>query len=125
MTQNARLALFVPSTDTADPGEIIECRSVSGTGRVIQTIFNAQAGSTGSVGEAPVDGLFYARSNAAWAVSVNEAPNDGKLWARKSASWQVVAPFPEAPTDGQQYARSNAAWTVVTSLPPVIDGGTF
>jgi hypothetical protein len=125
MTQNARLALYVPSTDDSDPGEIVEIRSTPGAARVIQTRFAAQAGSSGGIADAPADGKFYARQNADWSVSVGEAPNDGNLWARKSNSWQVVAPFPEAPTDGQQYARMNGGWTVVTSLPAVIDGGTF
>jgi len=125
MTQNARVALFIPTTDDSDPGEIIEARGTPSAQKVIPTRFFAQAGSSGSVGEAPVDGKFYARQNADWSISVGEAPNDGQLWARKNISWQVVAPFPEAPTDGKQYARSNASWTPVTSLPAVIDGGEY
>ena len=125
MTQNARVALFVPSTDTSDPGEIIECRGTSGVGRVIPTIFNAQAGSSGSVGEAPVDGKAYARQSAAWAVSVIEAPSDGQFYARKDAGWLMIPPFPEAPSDGKQYARQNANWSVVTPFPTIIDGGVF
>jgi hypothetical protein len=125
MTQNLRLANWLPTTDTADPGEIVEVRGVSGAGKIIPTRFFAQAGSSGSVGEAPTDGKFYARSNADWSISVNEAPNDGQAWGRKNNSWQVIPPFPEAPSDGQQYARQDGAWSVVTGMPAVIDGGTF
>jgi len=148
MTQNARLALFVPTTADADPGEIIEIRGTAAVGSPLPTRFFAQAGSTGSVGEAPVDGKFYARQNADWEYTTGEAPNDGLMWGRKSLSWQqipafpeaptdskqyarqnaawsVVVPFPEAPIDGLQYARSNAGWVVVTSMPAIIDGGTF
>jgi len=125
MTQNARVALFIPTTDDSDPGEIVEARGAPSAQKVIPTRFSAQSGSGGSVGEAPVDGKFYARSNADWTRTVNAAPNDGLMYGQKSNAWQVVAPFPEAPTDGKQYARSNAAWTEVTSLPAVIDGGTF
>jgi hypothetical protein len=125
MTQNARLAHWLPTSDDADPGEIVEVRGASGPGRVIPTRFFAQAGATGGIGEAPIDDLFYARRNADWSISIGEAPNDGLLWARKNESWQVVAPFPEAPVDGQQYARQNADWSVVVGLPAVIDGGTF
>ena len=148
MSQNARVALFIPTTADADPGEIIEIRGTAAVGRPLPTRFFAQAGSAGGIGEAPVDGKFYTRQNADWAIGVNEAPNDGLPYGRKSASWQqipafpeaptdskqyarqnaawsVVTPFPEAPTDGKQYARSMSAWTEVTSLPAVIDGGTF
>jgi len=148
MSQNARVALFIPTTADADPGEIIEIRGTAAVGRPLPTRFFPQAGSAGGIGEAPVDGLLWARQNADWSVTVGEAPNDGLLWARKSKSWQqvapfpeaptdskqharqnanwsVVTPFPEAPTDGKQYARSMSAWTEVTSLPAVIDGGTF
>ena len=125
MTQNARLALFVPTTDTADPGEIIEVRGISGPGKVIPTIFNTQLGASEGIPDAPADNRFYARRNAAWEIGVGEAPNDGTMYGRKGAGWIVIPPFPEAPTDGQQYARMNASWTVVSSMPAVIDGGQF
>ena len=148
MSQNARVALFIPTTADADPGEIIEIRGTAAVGRPLPTRFFPQAGSAGGIGEAPVDGKLWARQNADWSVTVGEAPSDGLMWGRKSNSWQqipafpeaptdskqyarqnaawsVVTPFPEAPTDGKQYARSMSAWTEVTSLPAVIDGGTF
>lgn len=123
MTQNARVSLFIPTTDDSDPGEIIEARGAPSAQKIIPTRFFAQAGSTGSVGEAPVDSKYYARQNADWVVTVNEAPNDGVLWARKNLSWQVVAPFPEAPTDNKQYARQNASWVEI--VVPILDGGEF
>ena len=146
MSQNARLALYIPTGSDADPGEIIEIRGTAPIGKPLPTRFFAQAGSAGGIGEAPVDGKAYARQSADWGITVLEAPNDGNLWARKSLSWQQVAPFPEAPTDSKQYARYNASWTVVTPFPeapvdskqyarqnagwveidvPILDGGTF
>ena len=125
MSQNARLALWVPTEDDAAIGEVIEIRGGSDVSKVIPTDFRPQAGASGGIGEAPADDNFYARRNVGWEMTVGEAPSNGQLWARKNNSWQVVAPFPEAPTDGKQYARSNAAWVEVTSMPPVIDGGTF
>ena len=125
MSQNARVALFIPTTADADPGEIIEIRGTAAVGRPLPTRFFPQAGSAGGIGEAPVDGKLWARQNADWSVTVGEAPSDGLMWGRKSNSWQQIPAFPEAPQDGQQYARSMAAWTPVTSLPNVIDGGTF
>ena len=123
MTQNARLALYIPTGPDADPGEIIEIRGNAPVGSPIPTRFFAQAGATGGIGEAPADNKAYARRNVDWEVSVLEAPNDGNLWARKSNSWQQVAPFPEAPTDGAQYARQNAGWVEI--VVPILDGGEF
>jgi hypothetical protein len=123
MTQNARLALFVPTTDDADPGEIVEIRGPSGGGKVIPTIFNTQLGASSGIPDAPADNKFYARQNAAWAITVGEAPSNGNLYGRKGAGWMVIPPFPEAPSDGNQYARQNGSWTVVIGLPAVIDAG--
>jgi hypothetical protein len=125
MTQNARVALYIPTGADADPGEIIEVRGNAPIGKPLPTRFWAQAGSTGSVGEAPVDGKLYARQNADWAITVTAAPNDGVMYAQKSNAWQPVPLFPEAPADGQQYARQDGGWSVVTGMPDVIDGGVM
>jgi len=125
MTQNARLALYVPTGADADPGEIIEIRGTAALGQPIPTRFSPQAGAVGGIGEAPLDGEFYARRNADWEVTIGASPEDGQMYARQGDGWAVSPPFPEAPADGKQYARSNANWVVVTSMPAVIDGGTF
>ena len=125
MTQNARVALWVPTTADANPGEIIEIRSTAAIGQVIKTEFQPQEGAEGGISDAPADDLFYARRNSDWEISVGEAPSDGQYWARKDESWQLSPPFPEAPLTGLQYARSMASWIEISGMPPVIDGGTF
>jgi hypothetical protein len=124
MTQNRRLAAWLPTSNDADPGEIVEVRGTSGAGKVIPTAFRLPPGAGAGINEAPIDDLYYARVNGDWLVTVEEAPQDGQIWARKSAAWQPVAPFPEAPADGKQYARSDGDWVEIV-LPPIIDGGTY
>jgi len=63
------------------------------------------------------------------------APTSGQIYTGHGISfrWADYAWLPistgggvgEAPMDGQQYARSNASWVIVTSMPAIIDGGTF
>jgi hypothetical protein len=124
VTQNARLAHWLPGTDDADPGEIVEVRGNSGAGRTIPTAFRLPPGAGAGINEAPLDDLYYARVNGDWMITVEEAPNDGTMWVRKSASWMSIVPFPEAPEDGKQYARKDAAWSEITP-PTILDGGTF
>jgi len=68
--------------------------------------------------EAPIDGLEYARKNAAWSevTGFPEAPDDGNQYGRQSDSWTVITPsIPEAPSDNRTYGRRNQGWTEVTS----------
>jgi hypothetical protein len=41
MSQNARLAQWIPTTDDADPGEVVNVTGISGTGRIIPTVFGS------------------------------------------------------------------------------------
>ena len=69
--------------------------------------------------EAPVDGLEYARKNAAWSevTGFPEAPTDGQQYGRQSSTWTVIDTaadgVPEAPENGTIYGRKNAAWVEV------------
>jgi hypothetical protein len=105
MTQNLRLATFIPTTDDADAGEGVIATGPSSTGKVIPTVFAAASGGGGGGGipEAPIDSTTYARKSANWTPAVGEAPNDGLTYARHNDAWVPIA----------------------TSLPGVIDGGTF
>lgn len=123
MTQNRRLAAWLPTSNDADIGEIVEVRGSSGAGRVIPTAFRLPPGAGAGIDEAPLDDIYYARQNGDWQPAVEEAPDDGLLWARKSLAWQQVTPFPEAPADGKQYARMNATWVEVAAQD--MDGGVF
>jgi hypothetical protein len=50
-------------------------------------------GPQGIIADAPSDGQYYSRNDAAWVVSpggLTDAPNDSTLYARKSAVWTHV-----------------------------------
>lgn len=46
--------------------------------------------------------------------SFPEAPIDGLEYARKNAAWSEVTGFPEAPSNNRIYGRRNKGWTEVT-----------
>ena len=50
MTQNARVAHWIPTTDDADPTEAVAATGVSGAGKVIPTIFSSAVGPPGPIG---------------------------------------------------------------------------
>ena len=51
MTQNARVAHWLPTSDDADSSEAVTAAGVSGPGRVIPTVFSAAVGPPGPQGE--------------------------------------------------------------------------
>src|SRR5262249_31056571 len=82
-------------------------------------------GGGGGIPDAPSDGSYYSRRNAAWAVApigISDAPSDGNYYSRRNAVWSVAPTgIADAPSDGNSYGRLNGAWTQV--LP--IAGGTL
>ena len=75
-------------------------------------------GSGGGIPEAPVDGTYYTRQNAAWAHEPTaSAGNAGVLsaadWATFNAKQAAGAYITDAPSDGITYGRKNAAWSAV------------
>lgn len=135
MSQNNRLALWIPSTDDADPGETIQATGVSGAGRTIPTAFALGSGPVGPAGPKGDTGPQGPQGNVGPGGSPGAqgaAGNTGPPGPQGPAGPQGVqgiqgatgGNFPDAPNDGQQYARQALAWSVVT-LPAVIDGGTF
>lgn len=74
-------------------------------------------------------GVMYKCTSAAPVVwtsmatqtSVPEAPIDGLYYARKDAAWAENAPFIEAPTDNGYYARRNAGWAQMTKAGAGLD----
>jgi ABC-type phosphonate transport system ATPase subunit len=62
MSQNVRLAMWLPTTDDADPGEVVEVVGASGSGKVIPTRFHA----TATLSDAPADSVQYGRYNNTW-----------------------------------------------------------
>ncbi len=74
-------------------------------------------------------GVMYKCTSAAPVVwtsmasqaSVPEAPIDGHYYARKDAAWAEDPPFPEAPTDNLYYARRNVQWVAMTKAGAGLD----
>lgn len=44
---------------------------------------------------------------------IGEAPDDGLWYARRNRNWQAFLPFPEAPADGKTYGRKDAGWVLL------------
>lgn len=142
MTQNARVALWIPSTDTADPTEAVTATGVSGSGRVIPTAFSSAVGPQGPQGiQGPVgppgpvgdigpqgiagpQGIQGAQGDPGPQGPQGVAGPQGPIGA-------TGGNFPDAPNDGQQYARMASppggamTWSVATSMPDIIDAGVM
>ena len=138
MSQNARLALWIP---TGEPlaGEVIEALAPSTAGKVIPTEFAFGQGPAGPVGPQGVPGSQGPKGDVGATGSPGPQGIPGDVGQQgpkgdkgdQGPQGQVGAQgpnggtFPDAPADGVQYARENNGWTPVDALPPVIDGGTF
>jgi len=140
MTQNARLALWIPTADDADPSEAVIATGVSDANKVIPTAFSAAAGPPGPVGPAGPAGSTGPKGDVG---ATGGTGPQGVTGAQGDPGPQgevgPVGPqgpigltgpsggtFPDAPADSQLYGRNNNAWAVVTApIPPFIDGGTF
>ena len=136
MTQNARLALWVPSTDDADPLETIQATAPAGAGRVIPTSFGIGTGPPGPVGPQGPVGSQGPQGNVGppgspgpqgiqGPVGPQGPKGDQGIQGPQGIQGATGGSFPDAPADGTQYARQNNAWSAVAGAPPVIDGGTF
>lgn len=82
-------------------------------------------GAGGGISDAPSDGSYYSRRNAAWAVApagIADAPNDATLYARKSAGWSHVVH-----TDITDWTATLAPYALITSLANYLPlaGGTL
>ncbi len=84
---------------------------------VLNQTFTAPSGTTYKcTSAAPVVWTSMATQTA-----VPEAPIDGLYYARKDAAWAENAPFIEAPTDNGYYARRNAGWAQMTKAGAGLD----
>ena len=142
MTQNARVAHWIPTTDDADPAEAVTATGVSGAGKVIPTAFSAAVGPPGPQGVPGPVGPIGPKGDIGPAGGPGPQGIQG---AKGDVGAQgpegPVGPqgpigltggnFPDAPNDGFQYARMASppggamTWALVTSMPAIIDGGTF
>jgi hypothetical protein len=122
MTTHARdLAQYLPPA-IPNVGDTVRVRGI--------TPLETEWGPSGTISDAPDDGLLYARRNLAWdqvpppiPPDVQEAPTDGQLYGRENAAWTLV-PIPpppdvqEAPIDGQLYGRLDGAWGPIPTGGP-------
>ena len=76
-----------------------------------------------TIGEAPIDGQQYTRSDGAWqTIIVEEIPSGGSInqvitknsGTDYDISWQDSQGLSDAPSDGNQYARQDAGWVIVS-----------
>ena len=142
MTQNARIALWIPTTDDADPAEAVVATGVSGNGKVIPTVFSAAVGPPGPQGIHGPDGPVGPKGDIGPAggpgpQGIQGAQGDpgpkGDVGPQgpQGAVGPVGGNFPDAPNSGYQYARAASppggplTWVQVSSMPDIIDAGTF
>lgn len=100
-----------------------------------QLLWDPDAIEAAPVGEAPVDGLPYARKDADWSEvvggggGIGEAPVDGLQYARQDSDWSEVVggsgDVEEAPVDGLPYARQDAGWVLAGAGGGVTDHGAL
>jgi hypothetical protein len=132
MTQNARLARWIPTTDDADPGETIQATAVSGADRVIPTAFAIGSGPPGPVGpkgdpgsQGPKGDVGPAGGPGAQGIQGPKGdPGPQGIPGPQGAQGIQGATggtFADAPSDGVVYARQNATWVSMA----ILDGGTF
>lgn len=136
MSQNARLALWLPADNSADPGEVVTATGVSGPGKVIPTIFSQGGGPPGPQGiqgppgpQGPTGAVGPTGSPGSQGIAGPQGDpgpqGDVGPQGPQGIQGATGGNFPDAPADSVQYARMNNAWTPVTSMPAVIDGGTY
>jgi hypothetical protein len=135
MTQNLRVATWIPTDDSAVLNEVVMVEGPSGTGKIIPTAFSTGGGPQGPQGIPGPVGPQGPKGDAgpvgpAGPQGVQGAQGNTGLTGPPGATGATgpVGPmggsFPDAPADGSQYLRQNNNW-VVFSMPAVIDGGTF
>ena len=112
MSQALRVALWVPTTSPAEVGDAIKTKAAEIAAKVLPTDFflPGSGGSGGGIEEAPTDGNYYARRNAAWYEV--DAPGTGGGGG---------GGIDEAPIDGRPYVRVDGNWAAFD----IIDGGSF
>ena len=136
MTQNARLAHWLPTGNDADPDEVVKVVAPSGDGNVIPTVFGIGTGPAGPQGPQGIPGSTGPKGDVGPAGPVGpQGPVGAQGVAGPKGDIGPQGPqgpkgasggtFADAPADGNQYARQDNEWVLVTSMPAIIDGGEF
>jgi hypothetical protein len=84
-------------------------------GQVLSTNGSGVLSWATRLADAPSDGQFYTRQNAAWAVApggMTDAPSDGTAYARKSAAWAHLTH-----TDITDWTATLAPYALTTAVP--------
>src|SRR5262245_17811948 len=100
MSLNARLALWLPPTDDADAGEVVQIQGASGAGKIIPTAFATGGGPPGPQGPEGDTGPQGPKGDPGPQGLTGPQGPTGATGAQGPPG-----PVPEAPVDGQQYAR--------------------
>jgi hypothetical protein len=135
MTQNMRVATWIPTDNTAVANEVVMVEAPSGTGKVIPTVFSTGGGPVGPPGPQGDVGPQGPKGDAGPQGPAGPQGVQGQQGIQgpvgntgaqgpPGATGPMGGSFPDAPADGYQYLRQNNNW-VAFSMPAVIDGGTF
>jgi hypothetical protein len=127
MTQNARLAHWLPTTDDADPGESVNVMGISGTDRVIPTAFATAVGLQGPVGPQGPTGSQGPQGNAGATGAKGDQGIPGPVGPQgpkgdkgdqgvQGIQGATGGTFADAPSDGALYGRDNATWVKAVKL---------
>ena len=137
MTQNARIAHWLPTTNDADPDETVTATGTSGAGKVIPTAFKLGGGPPGPVGPQGPAGSQGPKGDVGPAGGAGPQGIQGPkgdpgpqgaqgIQGPQGIQGATGGNFPDAPTDGKTYGRLNNAWVeIIAGAPPIIDGGTY
>jgi hypothetical protein len=115
---NGLLALASPNNLAIYGGTAGQVLSTNGSGVL--------SWANPGLADAPSDGQFYTRRNAAWAVApggMTDAPSDGTAYARKSAAWAHLTH-----TDITDWTATLAPYALTANVPvassttPIMDG---
>jgi hypothetical protein len=106
MSQNLRVALWVPIANPGAVGNLIKTTNVPTVNKRVPSAFAADigGGSGGGIEEAPINGSPYSRKDAGW-VLAGSGPGGG---------------VPEAPYDNASYGRQNEDWVPTLGLNDLI-----
>jgi hypothetical protein len=136
MTQNARNAVWIPTTDDADLDEVIKVTGAQRPDRVIPTQFGVTVGiqgpqgiqgPPGSQGPKGDVGPTGAKGDQGFPGADSTVPGpQGPKGDKGDQGFQGVAggTFPDAPVDGNIYGRKDNFWAVVAGTAAIAINNT-
>jgi len=131
MTQNARNAVWIPTTDDADLDEVIKVTGAQRPDRVIPTQFGVTVGiqgpqgiqgppgSQGPKGDAGPMGQTGAQGIPGADSTVPGPKGDKGDKGDQGVQGVAGGTFPDAPADGNIYGRKDSFWAVVAGTAAI------